>query len=169
MNAFVASRRGVLAALAVAALAACQTIPQSGFSKAQRETLARLGFEERDGQYLLGINNRLLFLFDSAEIAPANQVMLHDLARELVAVGIASAAVEGHASAEGDAEHNMRLSGQRAEAVRDALVTGGLDAARMRVRAMGALDPVASNDDIEGRRQNRRVVIIVTPADALPL
>jgi OOP family OmpA-OmpF porin len=167
MNAVGASRRAVLAMIAVVALAGCQTIPKSGFSAAQRAMLAKHGFEERDGNYLLGFNNRLLFPFDSSEIDPAKQVMLRELGGELASVGIASAGVEGHASAEGDAQHNLRLSGRRAEAVRDALVTGGLDGARMRVRAMGALDPVASNAEADGRRQNRRVVIIVTPADAM--
>ncbi|MFN7157359.1 MAG: OmpA family protein, partial [Erythrobacter cryptus] len=77
------------------------------------------------------------------------------------------AAIEGHASAEGSAEYNLRLSQRRAEAVRDALVAGGLQAGRMRVLALGESDPIASNDDPEGRIQNRRVVIIVTPGDAL--
>jgi OOP family OmpA-OmpF porin len=63
--------------------------------------------------------------------------------------------------------HNLRLSERRAGAVRDALAIGGLDRARMGVRGVGALDPVASNDDEAGRRQNRRVVIIVTPLDTL--
>ena len=167
MNATAVSRRSVLALAAVLCLAGCQTIPASGFSSAQREALVRNGFVESEDGYLLGINNRLLFGFDSSAIDPGKQVMLRDLGRELAAVGIASAAIEGHASAEGDPQHNLRLSQRRAEAVRDALVTGGLDRERMRVRAMGAGDPVASNAVAEGRRQNRRVVIIVTPTDAL--
>lgn len=169
MSAVVASRRTLLVITAVLALSGCQTIPKSGFSSAQLALFAKHGFEKRDGNYLLGFNNQLLFPFDSSELDPPKRVVLSDLGRELAMVGIGSATVEGHASAEGDAQHNLRLSGRRAEAVRDALVAGGLNGARMRVRAMGDLDPVASNAAIEGRRQNRRVVIIVTPSDAMAL
>ncbi|MFN4019957.1 MAG: OmpA family protein [Erythrobacter sp.] len=162
-------RRTLLMAAGVIILAGCQTVPRAPFSAAQREVLAKLGFHERDGNYLLGLESRLLFGFDSAVIEPAKQGMLHELGRALAEVGIGSAAVEGHASAEGDAQYNLALSGRRAEAVRDALTVGGLVPERMRVRAMGALDPIASNDTEEGRRENRRVVIIVTPSDALGL
>lgn len=158
----------LLAALALVLLSACQTIPAtSGFSAAQRKVLAENGFEEIGGQFMLGITNRVLFPFDSSALDPGKRTMLQGLGQQLAGVGIRSAGVEGHASAEGEAQHNVALSEQRAGAVRDALVAGGLDAARTRVRGVGADDPIASNANREGRQQNRRVVIIVTPGDAL--
>jgi OOP family OmpA-OmpF porin len=165
--------RVLLGLVAVAVLHACQTIPSpptgSGFTPAQREVLAKSGFAERDGNYLLGLNNRLLFGFDSSDINPAQQEMLRELARELVAVGIGSSRIEGHASNEGDAGHNMKLSERRAQAVSAMLIEGGFAAPRMRVVGLGALDPVASNDRPGGRRENRRVVIVVTPDDVMAL
>lgn len=160
-------RRTILALAAVMMVTACQMVPEARFTFAQRAVLEKHGFEKVGERYMLGINNRLLFSFDSSEINPAKRDELRDLARELAGVGIGGAAIEGHSSAEGDAQHNLRLSERRAAAVRDALVTGGLDPARMRVRGVGALDPVESNDAEEGRRQNRRVVIIITPLDTL--
>lgn len=167
MNCSQPTRRELLVLAAMLGLAACQTIPAPGFSAAQRKVLERNGFVAGEEGYLLSINNRLLFGYDSSEIEPPKQAMLRDLARQLAEVGISGAAIEGHASAEGSAEYNLRLSQRRAEAVRDALVAGGLQAGRMRVLALGESDPIASNDDPEGRIQNRRVVIIVTPGDAL--
>ncbi|MFL0670345.1 MAG: OmpA family protein [Erythrobacter sp.] len=165
--------RVLMMLVAVAGLAACQTIPPPppapGFTPAQREVLEKRGFAERDGNFLLGLNNRVLFGFDSSDINPAQQAMLRELARELVAVGIGSSRIEGHASNEGDPGHNMKLSERRAQAVGKMLVEGGFAAPRMRVVGLGALDPVASNDRRDGRRQNRRVVIVVTPADVLAL
>lgn len=158
----------LIAALLVM-VTACQTIPTSGFTAAQREMLMRRGFEERDGNYLLGLNNRLLFGFDSSEIDQGQRAMLRDLGRELAAVGIISARVEGHASSEGNGDHNLKLSERRAQAVSVMLVEGGLSNERMRVVALGASDPLVSNDQPEGRRQNRRVVIIVTPTDVLAI
>lgn len=155
--------------LAAAALAACQTMPAAPFSAAQVTMLEANGFRSENGNYLLGIDNKVLFGFDSADLQRDKLDMLARLGRELTAVNIRSAMVEGHASAEGDADYNQKLSERRAEAVRRALVQGGLTDTAMRVRGMGALDPIAPNDSEEGRQQNRRVVIIVTPADAMHL
>lgn len=163
------ARTFATAALAALLLAGCQTVPAAPFSAAQVAALESRGFRQQDGNYLLGLQNKVLFGFDSSDLQADTRAMLGELGRELAAVGIRSAAVEGHASAEGDAAYNQKLSERRAEAVRQALVSGGLADAGMRVRGMGALDPVAPNDSEEGRQQNRRVVIVVTPADAAPL
>lgn len=164
--------RALMMLAAVAGLAACQTVPPppaSPFTAAQRAVLEQRGFQQQGDNYLLGLNNRLLFGFDRSEIDAAQRAMLRGLAHELVAVGIGSSRIEGHASNEGDPGYNMKLSERRAQAVSAVLIEGGFAAPRMRVVALGARDPVASNDRRDGRRQNRRVVIVVTPADVMAL
>lgn len=161
--------RMLLPFLAAVALAGCQTVPSGPYSAEQVAALESHGFRQKDGNYLLGLDNKVLFAFDSSDLQQNTQAMLVTLGSELAEVGIRSAGVEGHASGEGTEEHNLKLSERRAEAVRQALVAGGLTNTAMRVRGLGALDPVAPNDSEEGRRQNRRVVIIVTPSDAAPL
>lgn len=158
--------RSVVALLVAVALTGCQTLPPAPFTAEQARVLESRGFQQHDGNYLLGLQNKVLFAFDSSDLHGETSAMLRQLGRELAAVGIRSAAVEGHASAEGDPDYNQKLSERRAEAVRRALVLGGLSDTAMRVRGLGALDPVAPNDSEEGRQQNRRVVIVVTPADA---
>jgi flagellar motor protein MotB len=67
--------------------------------------------------------------------------------------------VRGHTDASNssnDPEFNRKLSQKRAEAVRDALVKGGIAAMRIRATGYGDTEPVASNDTEEGRAQNRR-------------
>lgn len=163
-------RRAILAAsLATLLLAGCQTMPAAPFSSEQVAVLEGKGFRQVDGNYLLGLQNKVLFGFDSSDLQTDTRAMLGELGRELSAVGIRGAMVEGHSSAEGSADYNLKLSERRAQAVRQALVLGGLSDAGMRVRGVGALDPIAPNDSEEGRQQNRRVVIVVTPADAMPL
>ncbi|WP_324260537.1 OmpA family protein [Altererythrobacter sp. H2] len=169
MSAKFPRRALILSVLASAILTACQTVPPAPFSAQQVAVLESKGFREQGGNYLLGLQNRVLFGFDSSELQGETSAMLGELGRELAGVGIRSAGVEGHASAEGGAEYNLLLSQRRAEAVSRALVDGGLIGTAMRVRGMGALDPVAPNDSEEGRSQNRRVVIVVTPADAMAL
>jgi len=58
---------------------------------------------------------------------------------------------------------NLSLSIARAEAVRDHFVVRGIDAARIAVRGYGDARPVASNETIEGRRDNRRVELTFVP------
>ena len=60
----------------------------------------------------------------------------------------------------------MQLSDRRAAAVKAEFIKAGLPTANMRAVGKGETQPIASNDTDDGRAQNRRVVIIVTPADA---
>lgn len=76
--------------------------------------------------------------------------------------------IEGHTDATGSVEANRDLSLRRAEAVRDALVARGVPAGRVRVFGLGEGEPVAPNDDAEGRALNRRVVVILEPATTTP-
>jgi outer membrane protein OmpA-like peptidoglycan-associated protein len=65
--------------------------------------------------------------------------------------------VQGHTSSTGSLELNMKLSEQRAEAVRDHLISLGVAADSITARGYGPTQPVASNDTAEGRRANQRV------------
>ena len=69
--------------------------------------------------------------------------------------------VEGHTDSRGDAEANLQLSDQRANAVMEALVSLGVAAERVTALGMGEDFPIASNEDEEGRAQNRRVDVIL--------
>ena len=69
--------------------------------------------------------------------------------------------IEGHTDSTGDSETNLEISALRASAVLDALVSLGVDAARFTAAGMGEDFPIASNETEEGRRQNRRVDVIL--------
>ena len=67
------------------------------------------------------------------------------------------ATINGHTDASGDDAYNQRLSEQRAEAVRQYLISQGVDSGRIATRAFGESSPVGDNDSAEGRNLNRRV------------
>ncbi len=69
--------------------------------------------------------------------------------------------VEGHTDSRGDAEANLQLSDQRANAVMEALISLGVAADRISALGMGEDFPIASNEDDEGRARNRRVDVIL--------
>lgn len=150
------------------ALAGCQTVPdRSGFTPRQVATLQQNGFEPVGDGWQFGMADRLLFASDESVLIPAQHGVIGAMARTLVAVDITGARVEGHTDSTGTAAYNEALSLKRAQAVADALGSGGMAPGALRVLGMGARLPVDSNRSADGRRENRRVVIIVSPADAI--
>jgi outer membrane protein OmpA-like peptidoglycan-associated protein len=72
--------------------------------------------------------------------------------------------VEGFTDSTGDAGFNQRLSEERAESVKQALIDAGVAPGRILTRGYGEAFPVASNDTAAGRQLNRRVQIVLGTA-----
>lgn len=70
--------------------------------------------------------------------------------------------IEGFTDSRGSDDYNQQLSEDRAQAVRELLVTNGVDSQRVQVEGYGEEYPVASNDNSAGRQQNRRVEIVIS-------
>lgn len=100
------------------------------------------------------------FDFNSARVKPESQQALANLATALKSADLLDSkfAVEGHTDAKGRADYNLRLSQQRADAVRDTLVAQGVAAQRLRSAGKGANELANSVDP--GAAENRRVRII---------
>jgi len=71
-------------------------------------------------------------------------------------------AIEGYTDTTGTPDFNMKLSQQRADAVRDFLISQGMSPDTITSKGLGQADPVADNSTAAGRKQNRRVEIIVS-------
>lgn len=99
----------------------------------------------------------ITFGFDSAEILPESERTLNIALQILTDNPDANVEVGGHSDNQGSRAHNMRLSRQRAEAVKAWLVEHGIDASRLSSRGYGPTQPAGSNDTEEGRAQNRRI------------
>ncbi len=69
--------------------------------------------------------------------------------------------IEGHTDRAGNDAFNLRLSQRRAEAVRERLISAGVDPARLEAVGYGDEHPIATNDTRVGRTQNRRVEFVV--------
>jgi outer membrane protein OmpA-like peptidoglycan-associated protein len=102
------------------------------------------------------------FDFDSAQIRPESHALLDEFGKALKG-GLADASfvIAGHTDSRGTNQYNMKLSEQRANAVKDYLVSNhSVDSKRLSVKAYGEGKPIASNDTQEDRQLNRRVEFI---------
>ncbi len=72
--------------------------------------------------------------------------------------------VEGHTDSHGTDAANLKLSSERAQAVRQYLVANmGMDISRIEAVGYGESRPVATNETAEGRARNRRIDVVITP------
>lgn len=74
--------------------------------------------------------------------------------------------IMGYTGAEGDRAYQVQLSQSRADAMKNTLIANRIDPARITSLGMGASNPIAPNDTEAGRRQNRRVEVIVVPRES---
>lgn len=117
----------------------------------------------REARGLIVNLSDVLFDFDKATLTPGAREKLSKIAGVLMAYpGNYTLEIEGHTDAVGSEEYNLKLSRERAEAVRDYLVKAGVKQERIAaVRDLGKSQPVASNDTAAGRQMNRRVELII--------
>lgn len=150
------------------ALSACQTATVPGLYTAQQTaTLRQYGFKQVGDNWELGLEDKLLFPVDGSQLAADQHGRLTAMAAKLLGVGIGGAEVDGYADSTGAAGYNLQLSQKRADAVSAAMGEGGMPRQRLKSVGLGESNPVASNHTAAGRKENRRVVILVTPADVV--
>ena len=151
------------------------------------DLLSRLStiLEAHDEESGLVLNASNVF-FDPGRVALNSEVRerLARIAGIILAYPNLKVRIEGHTDNHGEDAYNLAISQERAEAVQAFLVLQGLPSKMITARGFGGTHPVAGNDSDEGRRQNRRVVIVlsgdsigerippsanVTPLNNLPL
>jgi outer membrane protein OmpA-like peptidoglycan-associated protein len=143
-------------------LSGCQTMPKKGLSPAQIAVLQQEGFAPGDSGWTLGLSSKLLFGNNVGTLNADSRRRVDEIGHALGSAGIESMRVDGHTDNQGEHDYNVQLSLQRANAVADELVVSGITRNTVTVRGMGDSVPVASNQTIAGRAQNRRVSIVVS-------
>ena len=100
------------------------------------------------------------FDFDSSRIREVSATALSNLAQALQSNELAQSKfrIEGHTDAKGSAQHNLKLSRMRANAVRDYLVNQGIEASRLEATGKGST--ALARPDAPNAAENRRVRIV---------
>lgn len=106
---------------------------------------------------------RFNFAFGATTLTPQASATLDEVARKLLAGGY-RATITGHADSKGPAEVNTRIALVRAKVVAQKLMERGVPASLLDVQGAGADAPVASNESVAGRAQNRRADIELLPS-----
>jgi OmpA-OmpF porin, OOP family len=113
---------------------------------------------------LKGVN----FEVNSSRLTANAKVILNQVADSLAATSGMRVEIGGHTDAQGSDSFNQKLSDRRAQAVKDYLVSRGIDAGRLESKGYGEVQPVDSNETAEGRELNRRVEMKILDSGAAP-
>ncbi len=107
----------------------------------------------------------VLFDFGEATLKTGGMQTVNKLAEFLNEYPERNILIEGFTDSIGSEEFNRGLSAQRAENVKNALMSNGVRSDRIRTYGYGTQHPVASNASEEGRRQNHRVEVVISDQD----
>ncbi|RMS31097.1 OmpA protein [Pseudomonas savastanoi] len=132
---------------------------------ALRASMANTGVEvQRQGdQIKLIMPGNITFATDSSAIASSFYSPLNNLANSLKQFNQNNIEIVGYTDSTVSRQHNMDLSQQRAQSVATYLTSQGVDQSHLSVRGAGPDQPIASNADVNGRAQNRRVEVNLKP------
>jgi len=142
----------------------------AGKSLGLESALKELNAEVSAQEIKIDLAADVLFDFDKASIKPEAEPSLEKVATVLKAYPAAQVDIDGYTDGKGNAEYNQTLSEKRASVVGQWLMgRSSLPAGSFRTTGWGMKKPVAPNtnpdgtDNPEGRKQNRRVEIVIRP------
>lgn len=117
---------------------------------------------ERVGEGIkITFDSGILFAVDSAILSAEARDNIRELAIILNKYPDTNIVIEGDTDSTGTEEHNQDLSERRASAVAEFHVTLGVVASRISTVGLGETNPIASNETLDGRKQNRRVEVAI--------
>ncbi|MDE3224960.1 MAG: OmpA family protein [Nitrospirota bacterium] len=145
--------------------------------EATQQAAGAVGASEIDLSRLAALSKQLEFEPGASPINPTGQAALKEIGEILKTVSGQQILVEGHTdripigpSLKRQYPNNVELSRARATGVVRYLVEeGGVDPANLKVVGHGDSKPIASNSTEEGRKQNRRIEIVLVPKKVPPI
>lgn len=107
-----------------------------------------------DGKF---VSHGILFNVGQATIRPESMGAINEIVDLMKEHADLKFEIAGHTDSDGEAEANLKLSKERAKAVKSLLEEMGIDTGRLTTNGYGETKPIDSNDTDEGKANNRRV------------
>ena len=126
-----------------------------------KQQVAALNARETDRGLVVTLGD-VLFETGRCELKGGSANNLAKLAAFLNRYEDRTVVIEGHTDNVGSNDSNLSLSQRRADSVKAFLVLQGVGTKRLSASGMGEGDPVAGNDSVTGRQQDRRVEVIIS-------
>jgi chemotaxis protein MotB len=127
----------------------------------------KLQVEIRNGLMLVKLPDNILFDPGKTDLKPAGKDAIKQVTQILAGIEGRKFQVTGHTDnmpiKSGKFKSNWELSTQRAVEVVKFMSSNGMDSKRLSAAGYADTLPVAANSDDAGRRQNRRIEIVVVP------
>ena len=134
--------------------------------KCPKEPETKNGFQDEDGcpdeipeevKKFTGVIKGIEFDKNKATIRPTSFKLLDAAVKVLTDYPDLRVLITGHTDSDGTAEHNKKLSGDRADSVKQYMVNKGVSEDRIETRGAGEDEPIADNKTKAGKQQNRRI------------
>jgi len=105
-----------------------------------------------------------LFAFDQAAVRPEGKAALDDFSNKLSGTSFGSITVEGHTDRKGSTAYNQTLSGERANSVKDYLVSSGkIDPTKISAVGKGESMPVTKAEDCSDKLSRAKLITCLQP------
>ena len=105
------------------------------------------------------------FATNSDVIDADGMAKIQEFADFMKATPVLMVEIQGHTDSKGSDVYNQKLSEKKAKAVAAALVKLGVESERITSKGYGETKPVASNETVEGRAENRRIEAVALDAE----
>jgi outer membrane protein OmpA-like peptidoglycan-associated protein len=138
---------------------------EASLAGAMRDLATIAAVKEEARGVVITLSGSVLFASNKYALLETAMTKLNQVAEALKAQGSEKRmVVEGHTDSQGSDRINQPLSLNRATAVRDYLVSRGVDSDKISAVGMGSSKPITDNSTPENRANNRRVEIIIGPS-----
>jgi OOP family OmpA-OmpF porin len=113
-------------------------------------------------------SQKIHFQYNKADVKASSYTLLDSLVETAKKCPNDAILVAGHTDSVGSKNYNLKLSTNRANRVREYLITHGIDKSRVRAIGYGESKPIADNSTKEGQAKNRRIELNVMDIKDLP-
>ncbi len=146
------------------------TVSRSKTNLAKKETVLSTDSGDKQAATVTSSENNISlvrrktiiqFEHDSMQLPDEAYGLLDQVVKLSTSKPVSEIIVKGYTDSYGDYRYNQNLSKSRADVIKKYLVKVGIPETKIKTFGMGPINPIASNNTSEGRKQNRRIEITI--------